>query len=248
MKRFLILLTALLLVLAALPSCAGKSDSYDLYSGAAEQLSKTTSAAITLTSKVLDDSGENVLKQTVTEYCINGDDMSLKLSVDGKEKPTAHYTYLGGTLYSEISTAGNEKWKTECARNAIASATGVSIDMGFITKLPTLEKKDFKNVTVTTNGTYKKITVKIPQSLLTGWIAGITGAAEVEASSESIETTLLFDQNGTVNSVYLRFQISVGTQVIKVDVTVSYADVDAQKPITLPSSESKYQLITLKQS
>ena len=246
MKRFLILLTALLLVLAALPSCAGKSDAYDLYSGAAEQLSKTTSAAITLTSKVLDDSGENVLKQTVTEYRFNGNDVSLKLSVDGKEKPTAHYTYLGGTLYSEIGTAGNEKWKAECARDAIASATGVTIDMSFITKLPALEKKHFDGVTVTTNGTYKKITVKTPQSLLTGWIAGITGAAEVEASAENIDMTLLIDQSGTLSNVYLRFQISVGEQVIKVDVTVSYADVDAQKPLTLPSSESSYQEVTLK--
>ena len=248
MKRLFTLLTALLLLLGALPSCANKNDAYDLYANAAEQLSKTNSAAVTLTNKVLDESGASVLKQTTTEYRFNGNDMSLKLSIEGKDTPNVHYTYLGGTLYSEIGTAGVEKWKATCARDAITSATGVSVDMSFITKLPALEKKDFKDVAITTNGTYKKITVKAPQSLLTGWIAGITGAAEVEASSESIEMTLLFDQNGTVNSVYLRFQISIGTQVIKVDVTVSYADVDAEKPIMLPSSESKYQTVTLKQS
>lgn len=242
MKKTVLILLALSLALLSLVSC-GSDKPFELYSNAQKTLTEQKSASIVANTKVTTtvDEIEHVSEQTTTyRYC--NDDMSLSLSVkqDGNAGAELAYTYLNGTLYVDKGLYGNQKWQVPCQKDEVEESTGIYVDMSFATALPTLEAKDFDGVTPETDGKNTKITLSLTQDKIEHWLKAITGVAEMEASAETINMMLIFDQDGNLSKVHMRFQLMIDEQAAKVELTIDYADIGAQKPITLPADASTY--------
>lgn len=247
MKKLLCLIASVAILLTALPACSkGQTTSpYTLYHTAATALSGTDSAAVILTANVTNAASPNSTTAQITEYRFLGNDHSVKLSAqsNGNSVVQAHYTYLDGVLYVESGAYGNEKWKQTCAKEDIGAVSNINIDMSFVTALPVMTEADLEGVTVMTDGSNRKITVSVPQSKLSHWITAISGVKEMDTSDAPLDLILIIDSTGALSEVYMKFQLTIGNDTVKVDLKLKYSDIGAQKPVTLPSDANSYREI-----
>lgn len=251
MKKLLCILAVLALLITSLPSCSKKETAYELYSNAAEAILQSESGYVCATTVVelLSGTDQSVQSKAVNaiDFRFLGNDRSIR---QGKKDGEAFnkqidYAYIDGVLYMEKGVFGNSKWKYECTQDEIADVSKININMDFALTLPELDKDAFKDVKIMTDGSNRKITVRVPQSKLTHWMTAITGAAEVEESEEALELTLVLDAEGTLKEAYLRFQITHGKQTVKVDLALSYADFGARKPIETTSPIESYETLKI---
>ena len=251
MKRFLCILAILALLVTALPSCSKKETAYELYSNAAEALFQSESGYVCATTVVeqLSSTDQSLQSKVVNaiDFRFLGNDRSIRQGKQEGDKFNTQidYAYIDGVLYMEKGVFGNTKWKFECAQDDIADISKINIDMDFSITLPELDKSAFKDVQVMTDGSNRKISVQVPQSKLTHWMTAITGASEVEESEEPLELTLVFDSESMLKEAYLRFQLTYGTQIVKVDLALSYADFGVGKPIEPTSPIGSYETLTI---